>query len=292
MLRSSLRPAAICAIAGLAGCATIVEGSTQALEIRSQPDGAECALTREGVPIGKVTTPGTITVKRSANAIVVTCAKEGFEEARGVMNAQINSTTYGNVIFGGFIGHAIDNSSGANRRYEPLLSLTLSPMSAADIAAAAARRKAAAPTPVAVTSPSAPALMPRSTAAGAWKADTVVITEKAGSTTCTRGGATYSFNLANDQLTVDNAAYGRMFTAPLPTDGSIDQKFISPSGANLKIVGNARSRELELVNTKSGCRWTLVPDTSGRTEMECAGDDGTRLRVTASACPSPLKRVQ
>src|SRR3954453_23097344 len=98
MLRSSLRFVVLYAIALTGGCATITTGTTQTVEIRSQPDGAECALTRQGMPIGKVTTPGNISVKRGAQPISVTCAKEGYEEVRGMMNPQFNSATYGNIL--------------------------------------------------------------------------------------------------------------------------------------------------------------------------------------------------
>ncbi len=47
----------------------------------------------------------------------------------------------------------------------------------------------------------------------------------------------------------------------VPADGRIEQAFRSPSGAQLTIVGNARARDLEIVNAASACRWKLTPAT-------------------------------
>jgi hypothetical protein len=45
-----------------------------------------------------------------------------------------------------------------------------------------------------------------------------------------------------------------------PADGAISQKYRSPSGANLEMLGNARSGDLEVVNAVRGCRWKLTPE--------------------------------
>jgi hypothetical protein len=71
-------------------------------------------------------------------------------------------------------------------------------------------------------------------------------------------GGMYSLALTGDTLVVDNVN-GHMLTTPIPPDGSVDQRFSSPSGARLEIVGNARTRDLEIVNARFGCRWKLVP---------------------------------
>jgi hypothetical protein len=98
---------------------------------------------------------------------------------------------------------------------------------------------------------------PAPTFTGPWKAQNVVIPEKSGGL-CTRTGTFYSLDLTGDTLTVDNEN-GRMFVTTVPADGFIKQTFRSPTGANLEMVGNARTRELELANNGSGCRWKLTP---------------------------------
>jgi hypothetical protein len=92
--------------------------------------------------------------------------------------------------------------------------------------------------------------------AGAWTAHIELIEEKSLSS-CSRVRSRYSLDLSGDTFTVDNSN-GRMFVATVPADGRIDRSFHSPSGADLTIVGNARSRELEIMNSRSGCRWKLA----------------------------------
>jgi hypothetical protein len=124
-----------------AGCASITTGTTQTIDISSSPDGAICTLTRAGAKLGTITTPGNLSIKRSRDSITVDCTKEGYEDARTIMNAQAEKATYGNAIFGGIIGMAVDNSTGANSRYDPSVAVELTALSAADQAARSAARK-------------------------------------------------------------------------------------------------------------------------------------------------------
>jgi hypothetical protein len=92
---------------------------------------------------------------------------------------------------------------------------------------------------------------------GLWKARNVLEVDRSAGG-CAKEGTAYSLDLTGDTLTVDDVN-GRMLTTSVPSDGKIDQSFRSPSGARLEIVGNARSRDLEIVNSRYGCRWKLVP---------------------------------
>ena len=56
-----------------------------------------------------MTTPGSLSIKRGRDPITVDCTKEGYEDARTIMNAQAEKATYGNAILGGVIGMAIDS---------------------------------------------------------------------------------------------------------------------------------------------------------------------------------------
>ncbi len=57
----------------LSACASIIDGSSQQISIESTPPGAQCALLREGAPIGSTTTPGGMTVKKTKHPIQVKC---------------------------------------------------------------------------------------------------------------------------------------------------------------------------------------------------------------------------
>jgi hypothetical protein len=269
-----MRQALIALLLGLglaptvAGCATITTGTTQPINFDSEPQQAECTLTREGATLGKVTTPAPLIVKRHASTIHVVCHKAGYEDGRVVMNSRFETASAGNFLVGGIIGVMVDASSGANSRYESNVMVRLTPMSPADAAAAATRAQTAPASPpvaVAATAPPTPATAPTSVPAatpaptftGPWRAQNVIIPEKSGGN-CTRTGTFYSLDLTGDTLTVSNEN-GQMFTATVPADGAVRQTFKSPTGGTYEMVGNARTRALEVVNNNAGCRWQLTP---------------------------------
>jgi hypothetical protein len=122
-------------------------GTTQPINIDSEPQAAECMLTREGVVLGSVTTPAPITIKRHASTVQVVCKKPGYEDGRIVMNSRYETASAGNFLLGGVIGVMVDASSGANSRYESNVLVRLAPLSPADQAVAAAAAAQARPAP-------------------------------------------------------------------------------------------------------------------------------------------------
>ena len=113
----------------LGGCATVVKGSSQNVTVITDPPGASCVFRRGGVNIGVINpTPGTLAIDKSSVAIDVRCTKQGYAEAAGSVGSHFQAMTFGNVIFGGLIGIAVDASSGAASEYEPEFTLTLVPL--------------------------------------------------------------------------------------------------------------------------------------------------------------------
>lgn len=292
----------------LGGCATITTGTTQPINFDSEPQQAECTLTRQGQTLGTVTTPAPLVIKRHASTIQVVCRKAGYEDGHVIMNSRFETASAGNFLVGGIIGVMVDASSGANSRYESNVMVRLTPMSPADAAAVAAAAKAAPPPPPSpVAAPTPERAAPRMLT-GRWTATAVLVTDRSREN-CARDGGSYALDLTNDRLTVDSANQ-RVLEAAIPADGSLSQSFKSASGsaptglslavgsrAMLDMIGNARTRDLEVLDKNAGCRWKLMPEgggslATGPTQMECVGDDGTRLRVTATACPVPLRRAQ
>lgn len=140
-----------------AGCATITTGTTQPIAVETDPPGAECSFKRERTVLGTVTTPGTLTIKRSGQPLTVECKKDGYENGRAILNAQTEKATYANAIIGGAIGTMIDQSSGANSRYEASVRLELTAMSEADRNYVETRKTQ-------VAAAASPALMPQQAA--------------------------------------------------------------------------------------------------------------------------------
>lgn len=114
--------------AGVAGCSSIVEGTSQELVINTNPNAADCALYREGIVIGRVNeTPGGITVKKTKHDITIKCDKPGYQEATFLNHSGVAGATVGNIILGGGIGWAIDSASGADNKYDSPVNITLVP---------------------------------------------------------------------------------------------------------------------------------------------------------------------
>jgi hypothetical protein len=119
--------AAACVLC-LSGCATVVKGSSQPVTLETKPPGATCVLTRKSKTVAVVNpTPGTVTVDKSKDAMAVSCTKDGYEEAAGVVKSEFQPMTFGNIILGGLIGVAVDAASGAMTEYQPSVTITLIP---------------------------------------------------------------------------------------------------------------------------------------------------------------------
>jgi len=113
------------------GCASIIEGTSQTITLNTNPPGADCALTREGVVIGRVApTPGSVVIQKTKHDITITCAKEGYQDATYLNHSGAAGATFGNIVLGGGIGWAIDSASGADNKYDSPVNITLVPMQA------------------------------------------------------------------------------------------------------------------------------------------------------------------
>jgi hypothetical protein len=111
-----------------AGCATIIKGTTQSVSLKTPPaDGAQCELKNsEGTWF--ITTPGSVTVHKTKNDLVVTCSKLGFQNATATIPARFNGVTAGNILLGGIVGIGVDAASGANYGYDELTEIPLLPV--------------------------------------------------------------------------------------------------------------------------------------------------------------------
>lgn len=56
----------------LGGCASIIEGSRQEIEITTEPPGADCTIQREGKTIARVSpTPGTAMISKTREDLTI-----------------------------------------------------------------------------------------------------------------------------------------------------------------------------------------------------------------------------
>jgi hypothetical protein len=101
-------------------CSTVLEGQTQQLAIDSVPQGASCTVKNNGDIIGVVPhTPGTVTIAKSKNDILIECEKIGYGRGRAQDHANTAITSLGNLVFGqlSMVGNLVDSASGAGHKY-------------------------------------------------------------------------------------------------------------------------------------------------------------------------------
>jgi hypothetical protein len=110
-----------CVVAGaLTGCASIFNGSTQAVTIHSEPqEGAAVTVTnRAGQAVHNGTTPLTLTLARGAGYFkgeiyTIRLQKAGFADKEITITPTVSGWYIGNILFGGLIGMiGVDPATG------------------------------------------------------------------------------------------------------------------------------------------------------------------------------------
>jgi hypothetical protein len=121
------------------GCASIVEGTDQTVTVQTDPSGATCELKRDGANIAVVNpTPGSIVIGKSKDDVSVICDKDGYQRTASSLRSEFQGMTFGNILFGGLIGVAVDAGSGAMNEYPSQVTLILPPE---EFPSATARKK-------------------------------------------------------------------------------------------------------------------------------------------------------
>lgn len=97
----------------IAGCATIGTGTTQAITVSSNVEGAEIFL--DGVVIGR--TPFTGPIKKNKDQLQVEAA--GYRSETITLSKSLVPLFWGNIIIGGTVGSITDFATGAAYQYAP-----------------------------------------------------------------------------------------------------------------------------------------------------------------------------
>lgn len=105
-----------------AGCATIMNGRTAEVALRSEPTGADVTVRdNEGSVVAQTVTPGAVTLKRGGPwgrpaRHVATFEKPGYEPSHVPIDSKWNPWVLGNVLIGGGLGAGVDIVTGAQWR--------------------------------------------------------------------------------------------------------------------------------------------------------------------------------
>jgi len=112
----------------LVSCATVTTGTKQEIAVSTNPVGANCTIYQEGIMVNEAKmTPATITISKADVSVVFLCKKKGYLDNTGVLAANYEGMTWGNVLIGGLIGFAIDATSGSVRSYTPEIMINMIP---------------------------------------------------------------------------------------------------------------------------------------------------------------------
>ena len=124
--------AGLAALHLLSACSTVVEGRSQPIVISSSPTGAQCLVQQAGDVVARITTPGTATVGKSKNDLVISCSKDGYESVSLKNRSDMAITSFGNMAFYqlSFLGDAVDSATGASNKYDSKVFVELKPASA------------------------------------------------------------------------------------------------------------------------------------------------------------------
>jgi hypothetical protein len=121
---------ALVIIQSLAGCASIVSGTNQPVSVETRAEngmnvvGANCKLTNnKGTWFA--TTPASVTVNRSYEALQVRCDHKAHTPGELTVNSSTKGMAFGNILFGGPLGVGVDMATGAAYDYPNLISVTM-----------------------------------------------------------------------------------------------------------------------------------------------------------------------
>jgi hypothetical protein len=102
------------AAVALIGCATIMHGSSQEIGIQSQPTGASVVIDNEDFGV----TPVIAKLSRKDNH-TIRVSMAGYQPYDATITKSVSGWVWGNIVFGGLIGLAIDAISGGLYKLNP-----------------------------------------------------------------------------------------------------------------------------------------------------------------------------
>lgn len=117
----------------LAACASVVGSTASDVQIRTNPDKAQCDLKGYDGYSASVETPATVTIPTKAAPVTVTCKAPGFRASSYTLDATADGWIWGNsalfIATGGVavLGALVDESRAAGKSYADEVHYELSP---------------------------------------------------------------------------------------------------------------------------------------------------------------------
>jgi hypothetical protein len=144
-----------------AGCASVMEGSTQPIYVATTPvSGATCTCSNSRGQWSLVT-PGSVIVKKSESVLTIRCSKPGWQDGSFYAAGRISNVGLAGMMipYLGLVNTTVDASTGAAVRYPESFTIELKPLAPASAPAAPANATAS-PSVVPASAPAAPPTAP------------------------------------------------------------------------------------------------------------------------------------
>lgn len=130
-----------------AGCASIVDGGPKSVQLDSNPEGAKVTIsTLDGAEVLVTNTPAKVKLERGAGSFQganykIAFEKPGYFPYEAHVESQMDPWVFGNILFGGLIGMAVDGSTGDMYTLSPReLNCNLTPTAAPAITSESAKK--------------------------------------------------------------------------------------------------------------------------------------------------------
>ncbi|MBN8955255.1 MAG: hypothetical protein J0H17_01435 [Rhizobiales bacterium] len=109
-----------------AGCATIVEGTTQPIRVEANAPNFRCQVSRNGEMLGESTSQQPmVTVSKSKDDLMISCAAPGYQERAETLSSNLSSATVASFFLLDF--GIVDAATGAWKKYPDRITLLLQP---------------------------------------------------------------------------------------------------------------------------------------------------------------------
>ena len=120
------------------GCASITGTTNQSVSVQTvDPAGKEVAGSACELSNNKgkwfITSPGSSTITRSNDDLMVLCKKESYEPGRASVVSATKGSMFGNILLGGGIGAIIDHNNGAAYEYPTFFQVQMGSNKAIDM---------------------------------------------------------------------------------------------------------------------------------------------------------------
>jgi hypothetical protein len=134
-MKLKLSAALLCA-ASVTGCASIVSGVSQPVTVETRVNGelvsgVTCKM-ESNKGVWYVTTPGQVTLHRGFQDLAIECNKPDMTGPLITKaSSHVRPIFFGNILFGGLIGIAVDTGDGAAFDYDDVIAIDITPKAGA-----------------------------------------------------------------------------------------------------------------------------------------------------------------